>query len=339
MNVCFLITSLARKGPILVVQDIANLLVEYKHEVSVFYFDNIVEVDFHPAVKIKKVVFPSFINFSSYDVVHSHLLRGDAMGFLNRNTINRLISTCHSDYRYDLILSHGRFIGTSVSYLWTYLYKKFDNVVFLTKVNKERYSMINNSSIIANGRPISNNEENIDLTLEAHLKGKFVIGACAYVTKRKGFNQVIDYLSDSSKQDEVFVLVGEGPELKGLKILANEKNVSERCYFIDFKENVSSYLKRFDLFILTSSSEGMPLSLIEAASLKCPIVATNIPVIKEMFSSDEVSFYDYGSIESLKEAVREIRVNSNYSENVYRKYLSSYTVEKMVDKYILTYKE
>ncbi|WP_178137976.1 glycosyltransferase [Moritella viscosa] len=338
MNVCFLITSLARKGPILVVQDIANLLVEYNHEVSVFYFDDIVEVDFNPAVKIKKVKFPSFINFISYDVVHSHLLRGDTMGFLNRKTINRLISTCHSDYRYDLTLSHGRFLGAFVSYFWTYFYQKFDNVVFLTNVNKERYS-INNSSIIANGRPINNSEKKIDLGLEANLKGKFVIGACAYVTKRKGFHQVIDYLDKSPKSDEIFVLVGEGPELNNLKKLANEKNVSERCFFIDFKEDVSSYLKRFDLFILTSSSEGMPLSLIEAASLKCPIVATNIPVIKEMFSSDEVSFYDYGSIESLKEAVREIRVNSNYSENVYRKYLSSYTVEKMVDKYILTYKE
>ncbi|MEX5787019.1 hypothetical protein AB6H13_04420 [Providencia vermicola] len=105
MKICFVITSLARKGPIIVVQDLVRNYVKLNMDVEIIYFDNIVEVEFPETVKLTKVKFPSKFDFSKYDVVHTHLLRGDIFGAINRKSIKKLISTCHSDFIFDLNVS------------------------------------------------------------------------------------------------------------------------------------------------------------------------------------------------------------------------------------------
>ena len=41
--------------------------------------------------------------------------------------------------------------------------------------------------------------------------------------------------------------------------------------------NISSYLERADIYVSSSYSEGMPVSLLEAMAWQLPVVASNIP--------------------------------------------------------------
>ncbi|MFG0454073.1 glycosyltransferase [Shewanella mangrovisoli] len=338
MNVCLVITSLARKGPVIVVQDLVNNYIELGFNVDIVYFDDIVEVVFNEAVKLIRVNFWSRYDFSKYEIVHTHLLRGDFFGVINKRTINKLVSTCHSDFCFDLKISHGVVVGSIAGELWRKIYLFFDCVIFLTEVNRERYIGLTESVVIHNGRPEPNLIEKPEDEYLDKIVGKTVIGTCAYITKRKSLEQLIDCAMVRDDRNEVYVIVGDGPERQPLIERVKEFNLTDRFIFVSFTQNVFSYIKTFDVFCMTSSSEGMPLSLIEAASMKCPIVSSNIRVVEEMFNSGEVEFYKFGDVESLNFSISRVLENRVfYSEKVYSKYLSSYTDNMMSNQYISLY--
>ncbi|EMH0062114.1 glycosyltransferase [Providencia rettgeri] len=340
MKICFVITSLARKGPIIVVQDLVRNYVKLNMDVEIIYFDNIVEVEFPETVKLTKVKFPSKFDFSKYDVVHTHLLRGDIFGAINRKSIKKLISTCHSDFIFDLNVSHGKYIGTLVSKLWKWCYKYFDCLVFLTGINKKKYNNITYSTVIYNGRPKPNLSDEVNIEYLNTISGKIVIGTCAYLTKRKSIDHILECANIRNNENEIYVIVGDGPEKDTLIKKAHSLGIEKQCVFVPFTDNVYNYINTFNIFCMTSSSEGMPLSLIEAASMKCPIVASKIQVIEEMFNNKEVIFYEYKNISALSEAINYTLSNRiEYSQKVYSKYLECYTDKKMSEQYIELYKK
>lgn len=338
LKICFVITSLARKGPVIVVQDLVNNYIKLDFEVDIVYFDEIVEVVFNDKVKLVRVNFWARYDFSKYDIVHTHLLRGDLFGVINKRTVNKLVSTCHSDFCFDLKLSHGVVVGRVAGELWRNSYRFFDCVIFLTEVNRERYIGLTESVVIHNGRPIPRLTERLERDYLDKIAGKTVIGTCAYLTKRKSLEQLIDCAMVRDHRNEVYVIVGDGPERQPLVERVNQLNLSEKFIFVSFTQNVFSYIESFDVFCMTSSSEGMPLSLIEAASMKCPIVSSNIKVVEEMFNGGEVELYEFGDIQDLSFSISKILKNRvYYSDKVYSKYLESYTDDMMSGQYISLY--
>ena len=331
LKLAFVITSLARKGPGIVMLDIINELY-LTNDITVLYFDELIDVptlDFPKSVDTKKINFFGVENLQEYDIVHSHLLRPDVYCAFNRRKINNLISTVHSDFIYDLKISHGNFIGALVGYIWYFALKLFDKTIFLTDINRRRYPFIKRNDVIFNGRPLVEKKSQKEKNRKNE---KFVIGACAYITKRKCFEQVLYALREIPDVD--FHLVGDGPELDNLKILAKELGVVEQCKFFGFSEDVYGYMLDFDAFVMSSESEGMPLSLIESASISCPIISTDLDVIKEMFPNGEVVFYEFGKIDSLISSVSLVRDKHDlYSNRVYRRYAECLTEKKMAEKY------
>ncbi|MGF1580089.1 MAG: glycosyltransferase [Gemmataceae bacterium] len=104
----------------------------------------------------------------------------------------------------------------------------------------------------------------------------------------------LDYLKDHltairtfervvlARPDSWLVLVGEGPEFPKIQSLVEEKNLAERVQFLGLREDVPRLLASADLFLLTSISEGIPLTLIEAMAAKVPIVSTNVGGVPEV---------------------------------------------------------
>jgi len=72
-------------------------------------------------------------------------------------------------------------------------------------------------------------------------------------------------------------LVGDGDEEEKLKALAVELGITDRVTFEGHKTNPYPYMKKADLFILTSEHEGFPNVLLEANALGLPVVAFACP--------------------------------------------------------------
>jgi glycosyltransferase involved in cell wall biosynthesis len=84
-----------------------------------------------------------------------------------------------------------------------------------------------------------------------------------------------------------FVVVGNGPlRDETVASAATLNNVT----FLDWHDDVSLVLSALDIVVLTSDNEGVPLSLIEAASAGVPVVSTDVGSVREIVEHGVTGF-------------------------------------------------
>jgi glycosyltransferase involved in cell wall biosynthesis len=222
---------------------------------------------------------------------------------------------------------------------------KIDLLVVLSRHMENYYSEIlpnSNFEVIYNGlKPVFTDMEidEQDRKLFHSYQGKCcILGSIAGLTDTKGIDQIIQYLYRNKKS--VYFIIGDGDSKSKLVSLAKKLNVSDRCFFLGFRKNAYKYLKYFDIYAMPSRSEGFPIALLEAAFSKKPVLCSNLPVFKEIFSEMEVAFFEIENIDSLEMAMHDLEKNKEYySKNIYNKYNSCYTDDHMGKKYLSAYLE
>lgn len=71
-------------------------------------------------------------------------------------------------------------------------------------------------------------------------------------------------------------LIGDGPKRAELEALHGELKLGDRVRFAGFRDDVQRILSESDLFILSSISEGISITLLEAMAAGLPVVATDV---------------------------------------------------------------
>jgi sugar transferase (PEP-CTERM/EpsH1 system associated) len=71
-------------------------------------------------------------------------------------------------------------------------------------------------------------------------------------------------------------IVGDGPERAALEQLATELRIADRVRFLGFRDDIAARLADAGVFVLSSRSEGVSLTLLEAMAAGLPIVATHV---------------------------------------------------------------
>jgi len=92
-----------------------------------------------------------------------------------------------------------------------------------------------------------------------------------HLTLLKAINRI------KSKIDIKLLIIGYGPNKKLIKEFINKKNLNDKVCLLNYKKNPYPYLKKSQLFILSSKYEGLPNVLLEAMVLKKFIISTNCP--------------------------------------------------------------
>jgi glycosyltransferase involved in cell wall biosynthesis len=72
------------------------------------------------------------------------------------------------------------------------------------------------------------------------------------------------------------IVVGDGPLLGSLIDLAKELGVDENVSFVGHQNNVEEWLRKAKVFVLTSDSEGLSLSMMEAMMCGLPAVVSHV---------------------------------------------------------------
>lgn len=120
-------------------------------------------------------------------------------------------------------------------------------------------------------------------------KEDWVIGTVGRLSEEK---RQIDLLNAFHNVLKVFpkatlLLVGDGDMRAKLIALAGRLGISQRVIFAGFQHDVSQYLNKMDLFVLSSRTEGFPIALLEAMTMGLPVVATNVGGIPELVVNNE----------------------------------------------------
>jgi glycosyltransferase involved in cell wall biosynthesis len=83
------------------------------------------------------------------------------------------------------------------------------------------------------------------------------------------------------------LFVGDGEERPALQQLARELGLEHFVRFLGTRDDVPRLLQAADAFLLSSISEGIPLTLIEAMATGLPCVATRVGGVPEVVADRE----------------------------------------------------
>ncbi len=83
------------------------------------------------------------------------------------------------------------------------------------------------------------------------------------------------------------IIVGAGPLEEEIKAELRKLKLENKVFFPGLKTNVKPYFSAMDIFMMSSSFEGLPIALLEAMSMECAIVSTDAGGIKEVIRDGE----------------------------------------------------
>ncbi|MBE6304297.1 MAG: glycosyltransferase family 4 protein [Bacteroidales bacterium] len=348
MNIAYFITSTANAGPINVVLDLVKVMVLHGHQCSVFYFKNKSEDKrFSSHCYCQRINLLTNIDLSEFDVVHSHGLMPDLYLFMHLPLCTKkrpkYFSTIHSFIFEDHKYLYGPLKSFFTSRLTIAATCRADKVIvlghtaishFRGHIKANRLTWAYNTRVIENIDDIDPND--IDLIKNFKSKFKFTIGCICAFNKRKGIEQIIKALPQMPEVG--LILVGDGEIISHLREFAFEINVLDNILFIGRRSDGFRYLNYVDIFCMPSRSEGFPLSLLEAAILKKTCVISDIPVFKEIFSDEEVSFFRLDDINDLTHKIRHAWENKEVLGAAIRlKYDNCYAPERFYQRHLKIY--
>lgn len=106
------------------------------------------------------------------------------------------------------------------------------------------------------------------------IKKDFVVGFVGRLSPEKNIPMILEC---AKHIDASFVIVGDGPQRKPL-----EQMSGDNVHFFGERNDVEKFYGAFDLLILPSIMEGVPLVILEAMVAGTPAVASDVGAIKEI---------------------------------------------------------
>jgi glycosyltransferase involved in cell wall biosynthesis len=140
------------------------------------------------------------------------------------------------------------------------------------------------------------------------------------------------------------VLVGEGPELDNIKQVVRECRVESYVRFMGMRRDVPRLLRASDIFLLSSKSEGIPLTIIEAMAAGVPVVSTDVGGIAEIIEHGQTGFLAAaGDSQTLAAHILDVLNDSSRRENIVsrarERAMTVFAEEQMHSQYLDLYRE
>jgi glycosyltransferase involved in cell wall biosynthesis len=112
---------------------------------------------------------------------------------------------------------------------------------------------------------------------------EIVVGTVAHFREQKGYPVLLEAARRvvDSELPVRFVAVGRGPQEDEIRATHARLGLGDRFLLTGFREDATRVMAAFDLFVLASHYEGLPLALMEALVLGVPVVATRVGGIPE----------------------------------------------------------
>lgn len=138
----------------------------------------------------------------------------------------------------------------------------------------------------------------------------------------------------------ILILVGEGPCRPDLEAQAAQLNLAPNIRFIGRQTvgQVRDWLQASDVFALVSSNEGFPCSLLEAMSVACASVVSDIPANAQLIDHDIHGLrVPVGNQELIAEALCRLlsdqTLRARLGSAARQRVLDNYSLDKVLDRY------
>ena len=122
--------------------------------------------------------------------------------------------------------------------------------------------------------------------------GAVVIGSVGSLFKVKAFDHLIQAAAilRESSSDFRLLIAGEGSEEEYLRRLISEAGLQDKVMLLGFKNDIPDLLNLLDIYVCSSLSEGLSLSILEAMASARPVVATRVGGNPELIADGTSGF-------------------------------------------------
>lgn len=176
----------------------------------------------------------------------------------------------------------------------SFVFKKANTIMtpskFLQDIIIKGYK-INPNKVIVNYNAAKQPEEYTGVNFKE--KKPHQILATARLTSWKGVDGIIKAVDIVRKRipDIKLVVAGDGPEFENLKNLSKELGIENNVKFLGnvSKNETEALRKESTLYILNSTYEGLPHTVLTCFYIGIPVIATNIPGTNEVAIDNETA--------------------------------------------------
>jgi glycosyltransferase involved in cell wall biosynthesis len=151
------------------------------------------------------------------------------------------------------------------------------------------------------------------------------------------------YAALSSRPGLRLWMVGDGSERQALESLAVELGIDGQVRFWGQQLDVAPFFSAADAFIMSSKSEGLPVSLLQAFSLGLPAVVTDVGGMAEVVRLAKAGF-TVPVTDAARMSAAILRLagsdaeREQFSRNAEAAFHARFTLEAMVDAYMDLYR-
>jgi glycosyltransferase involved in cell wall biosynthesis len=274
------------------------------------------------------------------DVIHTHL-GGLSYIFLVAKImkIKTLIHTIHSPRECD---------DKRINFFHRFAFKfGVTPVTVSNNIKKQMQKKIGRFDFCTIYNGIETKRTKIKLTKEKKYipKNNFVFINVANLYQVKNHQILIESFSRITKiKKNYFLLIIGGGALKNeIKNQIDRLNIRKYCKIISDCQNPEKYLRISDCFVLTSKSEGLPISILEAMRERVPVIATNVGGIPEIITDKKNGFLiPSNNVKELTKLMEKISKMSKadrqeISRNGYQTLREKFSLRNMIESYYKLY--
>lgn len=161
-----------------------------------------------------------------------------------------------------------------------------------------------------------------------------LIGNCSAIADQKDYFTFVKVAKTLPQFH--FVIIGSGPlegEIK--KFVADEKLTN--VHFTGFLDDIENYLHSLDVFLITSKTEGLGTSILDAMICRVPVVATKAGGIPEIVKNEATGILcEIGNVDQLKSGIELVlsndEIKTSIIDNAYNNVLHNFSKKSTASK-------
>ncbi len=284
-----------------------------------------------------------------YDLLHSHGFKFNVLLGIYPEMVRRvpMIATLH-----------GYVHAPRFSKMWLYelldrfVIRRMRGVVLVGEAMKKEFPgklSSGHTVVIPNGLDITKLQAMSMSSLDEPFKSFFdnhevVIIGVGRLSREKGFDRLILAFSEFRKEfpKSGLVMVGEGKLRQKFEALIEELGIEDDVLMPGYCSNVPVLLRHASALVMPSLTEGLPITLLEAISLKTPVVASIVGDIPKVLGDGKggelLSDIEPATISSaIEKLVNEKELSSRRVDWAYESVSKDYSSAAMAGRYLEFY--
>lgn len=294
-----------------------------------------------------------FIRRNKYDIIHTKLFHADIVGRICGRIAGtpKIFSTIGNAHEWEVEGTWKQKLKCAVFRLSskanTRIFAVSKNIrsLLTRKVGIDEksvevmYNGVDLSEFDVRSNSMAEVRTQLGLPRDVHL-----VGAVGTLNQNKNHRLLIEAASRvlRERQDVFFVFVGRGDQSQ-LRTLASTLGVLEHILFLGLRRDIRDILNALDIYVITSLSEGLSNSLIEAMAMSKPVIATSVGGNPEIINDPEVGILiPVNRPDLLAEHILDLLANPDkamrYGENARKRVMQEFDLNLTVSRHEAFYR-